>query len=327
LTDRKELSIFNRIGWRDFTGNLYKIPENRDEYLRFLEFTYNTKLIPPFPMYLYLEPTNVCNMKCPVCGHKRMKRDKGYLDFNLAKKILDECGENSLYYLTLHSQGEPLLHKHLDQIVAYAKKKVKVVAVTTNGLLLDEGQIKKLIDAGLDSLVISLAVTPEKFRLARGEGYEKVERSIHRVAEYKEKHNQKDPFIKLVCILTDETEDEKQTFIHQFSPYVNAFDLRPLHKMSIGNDLYDKYGTGFDIAADLRIPCRQLWKHLVIDWSGKVTACSQDIEFQMAVGTVNRNTIRAIWNSDALNTQRLCHLSNQYEQIELCRNCPDWDWQ
>ncbi len=327
LSDKNNLLLLNRVGWKDFTDNLYKIPETREEYLHFLEFTYNTKLIPPFPMYLYLEPTNICNMNCPVCANSRMKRKKGYLDFNLAKKILDECGKNSLYYMTLHSQGEPLLHKELDQIVAYAKKQVKVVAVITNGLLLDEDYIRRLSEAGLDSLVISFAVTPEKFKLTRGEGYDKVERAIYRVADYKEKHNLKDPFVKLVCILTDETEKEKQIFVDKFKPVVNAFDLRPLHKMSIGNALYERYGTGFDILPDIRIPCRQLWKHLVVDWSGKATACSQDIEFQMSVGSVNNNTIQELWNNDLLNQQRLYHLSNQYSQIDLCKDCPDWDWQ
>ncbi len=327
MPDQNNISLLKRISWKDFTENLYKIPANRDEYLSFLEFTYNTKLIPPFPMYLYLEPTNICNMNCPACANSRMKRKKGYLDFKLAKKILDECGQNSLYYMTLHSQGEPLLHKDLVKIVAYAKKHVKVVAVITNGLLLDEDYIKRLSDAGLDSLVISFAVTPEKFKLARGEGYEKVERAIFRAADYKEKNSLKDPFIKLVCILTDETEIEKQAFMEKFNPYVNAFDLRPLHKMSIGNDLYERYGTGFDIIPEIRIPCRQLWKHLVIDWSGQATACSQDIDFQMSAGNVKSNTIREIWNNDLLNQQRLYHLSGQFNKIDLCRDCPDWDWQ
>ena len=41
---------------------------------------------------MMIEPTDVCNLKCPLCpsGNGKLKRAKGFMDFSLFKKIIDE---------------------------------------------------------------------------------------------------------------------------------------------------------------------------------------------------------------------------------------------
>ena len=70
------------------------------------------------PESIFIEPTNTCNLKCPLCptGSGKMKRRKGFLSFENFKKIIDEIGDY-IYYLTLTNYGEPFLNKNILKII------------------------------------------------------------------------------------------------------------------------------------------------------------------------------------------------------------------
>ena len=109
-----------------------------------------------FPLHLDIEPTNVCNLRCPFCATTYNKYNNGFMAEKTWKKILDEAGRHNLYSLKFTYRGEPLLHKDLPRMVAYAKDAgVMDVYFNTNAVKLDEETIHKLIDAGLDRISIS----------------------------------------------------------------------------------------------------------------------------------------------------------------------------
>ena len=70
---------------------------------------------------LIIEPTNTCNLRCTFCFvTDGMTRDGGFMDFDLFKKIIDDCTD--LEHLCMHNWGEPLLHKDIFRMIEYAKK-------------------------------------------------------------------------------------------------------------------------------------------------------------------------------------------------------------
>jgi len=50
-----------------------------------------------FPPVVMIEPTNICNLKCPMCpsGNGTLKRAKGYMEFSTFKIIIDEIKNKS----------------------------------------------------------------------------------------------------------------------------------------------------------------------------------------------------------------------------------------
>ena len=47
-----------------------------------------------WPTHLQVEPTNLCNLKCPLCPvTEGLKRPKGHMDLDLFKKFIDEVGD------------------------------------------------------------------------------------------------------------------------------------------------------------------------------------------------------------------------------------------
>ena len=82
---------------------------------------------------IYIEITNVCNLKCSFCPpHKRKNR---FMDFNEFKLILEKIKSYS-EYVYLHVKGEPLLHPDFNKFVEYAYNKGFKINLTTNGTLL-----------------------------------------------------------------------------------------------------------------------------------------------------------------------------------------------
>ena len=58
----------------------------------FLSKLIKKQIVWGYPVYLMVEPTNICNLKCPMCpsGNGTMTRQLGELDYESFKKLLDE---------------------------------------------------------------------------------------------------------------------------------------------------------------------------------------------------------------------------------------------
>lgn len=102
---------------------------------------------------IYLEITNVCNLRCSFCpGTVRKKRFLSAAEFRqLAQKLRPHTD-----YLYLHVMGEPLLHPQLGEILAIAHELGFRVCLTTNDTLLSKMQDTLLRAAALHKVSISL---------------------------------------------------------------------------------------------------------------------------------------------------------------------------
>jgi MoaA/NifB/PqqE/SkfB family radical SAM enzyme len=112
----------------------------------------------PSPRYLTLDPTYRCNLRCISCKCPQIaasyppereltvtQHDELFAQFKaLGGSQVDIYG------------GEPLLVKSLPETIRSAKTHGLHASLTTNGLLLSEEKLRRLGEAGLDRLTISL---------------------------------------------------------------------------------------------------------------------------------------------------------------------------
>jgi MoaA/NifB/PqqE/SkfB family radical SAM enzyme len=118
---------------------------------------------------VHIELTNVCDFDCLFCPKSVMKRPFGYMDTDLARKIIDEIGENGICEkVTFHVMGEPTMHPRFFDILGYAMDKRVKVGLTTNGSSLGGEKGKRLLDYPLHQIDVSLQ-TPdaESFKLRK----------------------------------------------------------------------------------------------------------------------------------------------------------------
>jgi MoaA/NifB/PqqE/SkfB family radical SAM enzyme len=74
--------------------------------------------------------------------------------------------------VVLHGVGEPMMVRSLPRMIRYLKERGVYVLFNTNGTLLTPAAGRKLIDAGLDELRVSLdAATAESFLRVRGRDF------------------------------------------------------------------------------------------------------------------------------------------------------------
>lgn len=112
---------------------------------------------------ILLELTNRCNMNCTFCPYGVMERKEGDMKTDLAKKTVEDIGENDLAEdLAFHVLGEPLLHPDIFEIINQAISFDLNVHLFTNGLVLEsEGIRESIIKSQIRKLVVSLSTPTE----------------------------------------------------------------------------------------------------------------------------------------------------------------------
>ena len=84
---------------------------------------------------VYIEITNVCNLKCSFCPEGRRKKE--FIDLDKFEHIIKGI-KNYTNLIALHVKGEPLLHPKLEQILEICKEHNMFVNITTNATLLEK---------------------------------------------------------------------------------------------------------------------------------------------------------------------------------------------
>lgn len=122
------------------------------------------------PDKVYFEVTNYCNFKCDFCPINSSKREKRHMDFSLFKKGINDIVKDEITgTIAYHILGEPLLYPHIFEALEYVKSKGLRNDLTTNGSLLTEERVKRIVEGNLiDKLNISVETISEKEHESRG---------------------------------------------------------------------------------------------------------------------------------------------------------------
>jgi MoaA/NifB/PqqE/SkfB family radical SAM enzyme len=105
------------------------------------------------PIMAHLIPIRRCNLSCTYCNE--------YDDFSkpipldTIRERIDNLADLGTAIVTL-SGGEPLLHPDLDGIISHMRHRGVIAGMITNGYLLTADRIKRLNEAGLDHMQISI---------------------------------------------------------------------------------------------------------------------------------------------------------------------------
>jgi len=106
------------------------------------------------PIYVKIKVNYGCNLKCEMCKHWRERREPP-ISMGRFREIISELAE--LGCKKIHfSGGEPLLRPQLPDLVEHATQLGMRVTLTTNGTLVDKEKAKRLIEAGLRGVNVSI---------------------------------------------------------------------------------------------------------------------------------------------------------------------------
>lgn len=121
------------------------------------------------PVTCVWEVTMGCNMRCGHCGSSCAEPLPDELTTGEAISVIDQISEMGLRWVTL-SGGEPLTRKDLPILVERLNRKGVVVNIITNGWLMTKEMARKLKDAGISTVAISIDGPKEIHDIVRKEG-------------------------------------------------------------------------------------------------------------------------------------------------------------
>ena len=130
-----------------------------------------------YPRVLYVEPTIICNLRCPqpACVPEEVydTRSDRMLSFDLYKKVLYELGPH-LERMVFYNYGESFIHKDAFQMIRYAKDVNPKIWIwtSTNGHYFDKPEkVRALVDSGIDEIQFSIdGATQEVYEQYRKRG-------------------------------------------------------------------------------------------------------------------------------------------------------------
>ena len=124
---------------------------------------------PYHPVKIYFELTRYCNFHCDFCPIRVSHRENQHMDFALYQRGIDDIAAHRLTpTVGFHVLGEPMLSPHLYEAIVYARSRGLSTEMSTNGSMLTPANTRRLIEAGLDSLAISVQVLDEDEHRSRG---------------------------------------------------------------------------------------------------------------------------------------------------------------
>lgn len=142
--------------------NNFIVEDNKDETSQ-LEYMFNFNYFSHDPLNIVLVPTLKCNFSCPYCFEKVVcdKYDNPNYFENLKQFALKQFHHHSVVQISLFG-GEPLVYEHQAlEFLDFAKKDSiekgydLKVSMVTNGSLLTDYNVSKLLEYGLFSLQIT----------------------------------------------------------------------------------------------------------------------------------------------------------------------------
>ena len=138
--------------------------------------------------FLSLELTNHCNFDCSFCANHLMSRPKGFMDTALARRLIREARDSRFCdHVVTNVMGEPLLHKGLFEILAYAGEVGQKMVVITNGGLLSEDVAFRFLEHSPASIGISYHANNERAFCSRKAGlaFDDYEKKVRDFVEFK----------------------------------------------------------------------------------------------------------------------------------------------
>lgn len=278
---------------------------------------------PKFPKCINIEISDICNYDCLFCASSKFFKEKGLIDDKLALRLIDEAYDNGAREICFHINGEPLTNPNFEKYVESAKEKgYTYIFMTTNGFLADINRMKKVVDAGIDSVRFSINSGRNKYKVIHGSGnYDIVINNLKDLIKYRDE-NKKKFMIGISMVETKYTKNDCIILKKEFENIVDDITILKVNddagQCSLNRELMSETSEG--LASVKSIPCPIPFNSCYVTRIGHLTMCCGDKRNYMAVADLNDVRISKAWNNEAATRLRKKMISGEIEGI-ICYNC------
>ena len=300
-----------------------------------------------FPYMLVVDPTNVCNLHCPLCptGTGKSGRPRGMMTLETFRTAIDSLSEYAVEVI-IYNWGEPLLNKHIYSMIRYAAEQNIITHLSTNLTLLTRASAEKLIRSGLEHLRVSIDGVSQKaygsFR--KGGDYHQAMRNLQLLIETRNRLKSRSPLIDWYFLVTKHNEHEipeakeiarqvKVDHIH----FVSILPVDTFHNAELGFLKDKSHPLAVEWLPHNRVlrynqdrpylhsaHCPWLWRYTVINYDGSVAPCCYIDNQDTDMGSILENSFSEIWNNEAFRAARAAFKKSgatERHRVSVCDHC------
>jgi len=280
----------------------------------------------PAPLSLFVEPTNVCNMKCSFCPESfpDYSTSAGYYQ-KMDKNTWDLLADQLLTWgitpkaLRFYGLGEPLLNPLTPAMMreSILWGIADRIELTTNGSLLGL-RAEEIIRSGLDYLRVSVyGTTNEQYRQVTGSRYtaDDIRQSVATFHTLRKRMGRDKPHIAIQYTTSNGDAEELH---RQYDGIADDVFVEPVHNWGSSDGRLIQLGASLKTEKQV---CPKPFYELVVKANGDVSCCCVDWDGQLAIGNILKNSLKEIWEGQLLREIQQVHLAGERSKLVSCRDC------
>ncbi|MBI3252617.1 MAG: radical SAM protein [Candidatus Omnitrophica bacterium] len=310
----------------------FKIDSHKINYHvdRVAEWMMRSKTV--YPIYVEITPSGACNHRCTFCAVDYIGYKMRFLEKDLLKNRISEMAQKGVRSIMFAGEGEPLLHKHLAEVIRHTSEAGIDASITTNAVALTEKfarealphttWIKASVNAGTRDAYAEIHRT-------KPEDFDRVIANLKRAAEIKKEIGAPCALGAQMVLLPENASGAVTLAMLGKSIGLDYVVIKPYsqHNMSVTHEYegmrYDDYLTMADELERLSddrfevvfrrhtmdklnesnpyyTQCQatpHFWAYIMAD--GAVYGCSAYLEDErFNYGNINQNTFEEIWEGE-----------------------------
>jgi MoaA/NifB/PqqE/SkfB family radical SAM enzyme len=251
----------------------------------------------PMPTFVQLRVTNLCNLRCPMCGQwgdtgiyrsdrfpasatdgegerariRELIGLKRQLSLQDYVKLLDEIAP--FQPIVSLFGGEPFLYPDLLPLVREVKKRGMTCTVITNGGRLEQ-HARELVLAGIDSIAVSIDGPPEVHNRIRGQSdsFERAAAGVRAIARWRTELGRALPMLIAIVPITELN-------LTEIGPAVEALRELPLDTINVGLRWFvpKDAGARYEVVMKETFGVRaESWKGFDFEWNKGGNGAEED---------------------------------------------------
>jgi radical SAM protein with 4Fe4S-binding SPASM domain len=303
-----------------------------------LQKKFRTLKVRGYPYELLIDPSSICNLRCPGCLAHSKDFSHNFLSFEKFKNIIDRK-KSYLYNIEMYGWGEPFLNKEIYKMIKYAKKNRIFVRISSHFNNISYQNVDEIIDSGLDFIILSIdGASQETYQKYRRNGdFNKVMKNVKSLIYRKKKMSKNTPFLEWQFIVNSYNEHEMEK-VKRMAEDLGIDRLRfmsfsPIHinednnkeeaeKWLPKNKKYRQWEDSLNPKGYVfSTNCGYLWESLTIGSKGQINLCPNRIGSQVDCGEVDDENF---WNKDIFTKPRKLFQKEKLETRIPCSGCREF---
>jgi len=306
----------------------------------------------PYPWYIEVEATTVCNLRCKMCEHTYWNEKPRHMSLDEFKYIIDQFKD--LKEMGFTGIGESFLNPEYIHMIEYVKKhRTLFLEIFDSFFYLDEELCKELIKTGIDKVYCSFdAATKETYEKLRvGAKFDDVVENIKTFDRMKKKLGYKhypklcfhyiinrDNIHEAVQYLDFVKSLDVDVFFVQYSEILHDYPEIHGMKVEVPDSLIREINTrarelGLRVYMNVNVypdkPCNQciLWSMPFIFVDGTVIPCCpqneanrRDYQRKTSMGNIFEQSFKDIWYGKEYTKLRKLLYKGKFHPS--CIDCP-----